>query len=65
MAHDNNIPTDEEGVAGKATITHVEAEQQAALSEEENIIEKQLRRKIDLLIMPVVIIVYLMNYIDR
>ncbi|CZR69881.1 probable permease of the major facilitator superfamily [Phialocephala subalpina] len=65
MAHDNNIPTDEEEVAGKATITHVEAEQQAALSEEEKIIEKQLRRKIDLLIMPVVIIVYLMNYIDR
>lgn len=65
MAHDNYIPTDEEEVAGKATITHVEVEQQAALSEEEKIVEKQLRRKIDLLIMPVVIIVYLMNYIDR
>lgn len=35
------------------------------LTAEERIIEKQLLRKIDLLIMPTVICVYLMNYIDR
>jgi hypothetical protein len=35
------------------------------LTEEELVIEKKLRRKIDSLIMPLVILVYLMNYIDR
>jgi MFS family permease len=35
------------------------------LTDEELAIEKKLRRKIDLRIMPVVISVYLMNYIDR
>ncbi|KAK2750709.1 hypothetical protein FQN57_002782 [Myotisia sp. PD_48] len=37
----------------------------APLSPEELILEKKLRRKIDSLIMPIVITVYLMNYIDR
>lgn len=36
-----------------------------ALTEDELLIEKKLRRKIDMLIMPLVILVYLMNYIDR
>ena len=35
------------------------------LTEDELVIEKKLRRKIDALIMPCVILVYLMNYIDR
>lgn len=35
------------------------------LTPEEKIIEKKLRRKIDTLIMPLVVLVYLMNYIDR
>ncbi|KAM5475643.1 hypothetical protein MauCBS54593_001335 [Microsporum audouinii] len=35
------------------------------LSEEELALERTLRRKIDALIMPPVILVYLMNYIDR
>ncbi|KAI4716608.1 permease of the major facilitator superfamily [Aureobasidium sp. EXF-10727] len=35
------------------------------LTPEELEIEKKLRRKIDLLIMPLVVLVYLMNYIDR
>jgi hypothetical protein len=35
------------------------------LSEEEKIIERKLRRRIDFVIMPLVILVYLMNYIDR
>ncbi|KAK2736267.1 hypothetical protein FQN55_001727 [Onygenales sp. PD_40] len=35
------------------------------LTPEEKVLEKKLRRKIDSLIMPMVIVVYLMNYIDR
>lgn len=35
------------------------------LSVEELEIEKLLRRKIDLRIMPLLILIYLMNYIDR
>ena len=35
------------------------------LTEEELVIQKKLLRKIDSLIMPCVILVYLMNYIDR
>lgn len=35
------------------------------LTPEELEVEKKLRRKIDLLIMPLVVLVYLMNYIDR
>lgn len=35
------------------------------LSAEELEIEKKLRKKIDLRIMPVLILIYLMNYIDR
>lgn len=35
------------------------------LTPEEKIIEKKLRRKIDLLVMPLVLVVYLLNYIDR
>lgn len=39
--------------------------QVAALTPEELVLEKKLRRRIDLLIMPLIIVVYLMNYIDR
>jgi hypothetical protein len=35
------------------------------LTPEELEVEKKLRRKIDFLIMPLVVLVYLMNYIDR
>ncbi|EZF31572.1 transporter [Trichophyton mentagrophytes] len=38
---------------------------QQQLSDEELQLEKKLRRKIDSLIMPLVILVYLLNYIDR
>lgn len=36
-----------------------------ALTEEELVLEKKLRWKIDLMIMPLMIWTYLMNYIDR
>jgi sugar phosphate permease len=42
-----------------------EAHFQGVLTPEEKIIEKKLRRKIDSLVMPMVVTVYLMNYIDR
>lgn len=49
---------------------HLEAVRQDALhhghlSAEELEIEKKLRRKIDMRVMPVLITIYLMNYIDR
>lgn len=49
---------------------HIETAREEALhhghlSAEELEIEKKLRRKIDLRIMPVLITIYLMNYIDR
>ncbi|KKZ66527.1 hypothetical protein EMCG_01121 [[Emmonsia] crescens] len=40
-------------------------ENMTMLTPEELVLEKKLRRKIDMLIMPIVIVVYLMNYIDR
>lgn len=35
------------------------------LSPEELVVEKKLRRKVDILIMPLCVLIYLMNYIDR
>ena len=37
----------------------------AVLTEEERIIEKRMVRRIDFMILSLVILVYLMNYIDR
>jgi hypothetical protein len=62
------------GLAGRASGQHVEQVESAAqedglhggrLSAEELAVEKKLLRKIDARIMPVVITIYLMNYIDR
>jgi hypothetical protein len=64
MASDGIIH-DHELLGDKANIAHEEVMHFGALTEEELIIEKKLRRKIDSLIMPLVILVYLMNYIDR
>lgn len=49
----------------KISATHAEAVYVGKLTEEELAIEKRLVRKVDLLIMPLVVTVYLMNYIDR
>ncbi|EXJ65463.1 hypothetical protein A1O7_01804 [Cladophialophora yegresii CBS 114405] len=49
----------------KAVAAHEEQMHAATLTPAEKGIEKKLRLKIDLLIMPMVILVYLMNYIDR
>lgn len=57
--------TDHEVMGEKADITHEEVVQVTQLTPQEQAIEKKLRRRIDCLIMPLVILVYLMNYIDR
>ncbi|KAL1961501.1 hypothetical protein VTN77DRAFT_1662 [Rasamsonia byssochlamydoides] len=66
MAHDDKVVIkDHEAMGEKAEMSHEEVVHLAQLSEEEKVLERQLRRRIDLLIMPLVILVYLMNYIDR
>lgn len=49
----------------KVDVSHEERMHWGALTEEELAIQKKLLFRIDLLIMPMVILVYLMNYIDR
>lgn len=56
---------DDELMGGKADVSHEEAMHFGQLTPDELVIEKKLKRKIDSLIMPVVVLVYLMNYIDR
>lgn len=60
-----NVIIDDDIMSEKGEATHEEVIQPTRLTEEETIVEKQLRRRIDMLIMPLVILVYLMNYIDR
>jgi len=64
MAESRRI-SDHELLGDKLQVTHSEVMHFGKLTEEELVIEKKLRRKIDSLIMPLVILVYLMNYIDR
>lgn len=65
MAADDNFITDHEAMGEKAQLAHDEAVHLAELTPAEKEIEKKLRLRIDSLIMPLVILVYLMNYIDR
>ncbi|KAK7887827.1 hypothetical protein LTR67_009221 [Exophiala xenobiotica] len=64
MASDDKI-TDAQLMGEKQGTLHEEAMHWGELTEEELHIEKKLRLRIDVLIMPLVILVYLMNYIDR
>ena len=57
--------TDRELLGDKFSTSHEDAVHFGALTEDELVTEKKLRRKIDTLIMPMVVLVYLMNYIDR
>ena len=59
------VITDHDAMGEKAEISHEEVVHLAQLTPEEKILERQLRRRIDTLIMPLVILVYLMNYIDQ
>ncbi|EME42552.1 hypothetical protein DOTSEDRAFT_73412 [Dothistroma septosporum NZE10] len=55
VLHDHGL-----NIVHKDTAVHV-----GGLTDEEKVTEKKLRKKIDTLIMPLVVLVYLMNYIDR
>lgn len=57
--------TDSEAMGEKAGISHEEVVHLTRLTEEELVLEKKLRKRIDSLIMPLVVLVYLLNYIDR
>jgi hypothetical protein len=59
------VITDKDLLGEKAEMSHEEVAQLGQLTEEEKVIEKKLRRRLDSTIMPLVILVYLMNYIDR
>lgn len=65
MGLPDNTVTDAEAMGEKADMSREEVMHLTALTPEEKEIEKKLRRRIDSLIMPMVITVYLMNYIDR
>lgn len=62
---ERNPLRDDDIIGDKAQVSHDEAMHWGELTEEELVIQKKLRRKIDTLIMPLVMLVYLMNYIDR
>lgn len=65
MTHSEVVITDHEAMGEKAHMAHEEVLHLAELTPAEKEVEKQLRRRIDTRIMPLVILVYLMNYIDR
>lgn len=60
-----DVVLDHDILGEKAGMSHDEAMHFGQLSEEELAIEKKLVRKIDLRVMPLIVLVYLMNYIDR
>jgi hypothetical protein len=57
--HDHDV------IGEKGEVSDEEASRLRHLTQEEQEIEKKLRRRIDFLIMPLVITVYMLNYIDR
>lgn len=61
----NNAVVTDGDILGKTDISQVEAVQIASLTEEEKAIEKKLVLRIDLIIFPLLITVYLLNWIDR
>jgi hypothetical protein len=52
-------------IIGDRDVSPNEARRHAVLTEEELAVEKKLVRKMDMIIMPMVVTVYLLNYIDR
>lgn len=56
----NDIVRDGDLLGEKAGMSHEETMHFAALTEEERVIEKKLRRRIDARIMPLVVLVYLL-----
>lgn len=62
---ERNSVTNADTIMEKTAATHEEFVHLAPLTAEEKVLEKKLTRRIDALIMPLIILVYLMNYIDR
>ena len=65
MVDKEHTIADSDMMGEKAEMSHEEVVYLTQLTEEEKVLEKQLRRRIDSLIMPLVVLVYLLNYIDR
>lgn len=65
MAGEEGIIHDHDAMGEKIEMSHEEIVHLTELTPEEKIVEKKLRRLIDSIILPFVITVYLMNYIDR
>jgi hypothetical protein len=65
MAPNTGVISDLETIGEKADMSHEEVVHLAQLTDEEKVLEKKLLRRIDSLIMPLVVLVYLLNYIDR
>jgi hypothetical protein len=61
----SDIMADQDVVGEKINFAHEEVIQHPQLTLEELTIERKLRRRIDCLVMPLVILVYMLNYIDR
>ena len=59
------IIRDHDVLGEKALTSHEDAVRFGELTEEELAVQKKMLFKIDTLIMPLVVLVYLMNYIDR
>lgn len=55
----------DQDIVGKSELVQDETVQIAGLTPEEKQLEKKLVRKIDLFIMPIILLVYLLNWIDR
>lgn len=63
--HADQVVSDQEILAGKDDAGLGITGDIQNIPEDEKILEKQLLRKIDLLIMPLIVVIYLMNFIDR
>lgn len=63
--HADQVVSDQEILAGKDDAGLGITGDIQNIHEDEKILEKQLLRKIDLLIMPLIVVIYLMNFIDR
>lgn len=61
----DKVIQDHEILGGKDSSSDRTAEDLTKFSDEERDLEKKLLRKIDLLIMPLIVVIYLMNFIDR
>lgn len=61
----HGVVRDRDILGEKANVSHEEATAIVQLTPDEQVISKKVRKKVDLLILPVAFIVYVMNYIDR